>query len=201
MLRRALPPPSIDLANRSSRRARLRRLQAVRRACASGRSSARRLGVALATPSRPIRRPRWADSAKPITSTGMPGPAALIGFAAVVDQRRCTLPAVRAADERRADLSVPVCTITVAVGPRPGSMRGLDHAARAAGAFGLAFSSSTSAWSRISLQQVVHALPGDARKPRRTRCRRPSPSGMQAAAPASCCLDAIEVGARAGRTC
>ena len=89
--------------------------------------------------------PAWGTSVRPWISTGIEGPASLMGlpFSSSIARTR---PKVCPASTTSPVLSVPDCTSTVATGPRPLSRRASITRPLAMASTG-ARSSSTSAWS------------------------------------------------------
>ena len=155
--------------------------------------------------------PAFGAPDRPSTTTGSEGPASVTGWpfsSNIARTRPNSWPAMIGSP----GFSVPRLTSTVATAPRPFSM--LDSITTpAARPSRVALSSSTSACSRMRVEQLVDALRRCAPRRSRTACRRPTlPAARCAcarsfltfsgsASPLSILVTATTIGTSAARAC
>ena len=118
-------------------------------------------------------RRRSGTSFRPSTSTGVDGPASRTARPSSSVIAR-TLPHAAPARRMSPACRVPSCTMTRATGPRPRS-RSASITVPLARFFGLALSSSTSAWRSTASSSSSMPCARLGRDVRRTSCRRPTP--------------------------
>ena len=152
----SLSAPSCICENRSSRLTALLRLASISVRLRWARCWAVWRATRSFSTTRQIS-PAGGGRSKPRISTGTPGPASLTrlplwSFSAF------TRPQASPATTASPTCSVPRCTSIVATGPRPTSRRD-SMMTPLASAFGLAFSSSTSACSRIEFRSLSRFVP------------------------------------------